>query len=147
MKMKECSICKEILPVTEFLKNNKNFRTWCRSCGRKRDRDYYHKNKIKRYQQSKKHRAKYKEKYNEIIRNFIRERSRKQKLILVEEHGGKCIKCGYNKFISALHFHHRDPSQKSFHLNGSRSLETKRKEAQKCDLLCANCHAEHTHGY
>ena len=33
---------------------------------------------------------------------------------LKEKMGGKCNKCGYNKCISALDFHHKDPSKKDF---------------------------------
>jgi hypothetical protein len=37
---------------------------------------------------------------------------KKQKL--VDYKGGKCIKCGYNKYIGNLAFHHLDPSKKDF---------------------------------
>lgn len=63
----------------------------------------------------------------------------------IKRMGGKCMKCGYNKCIEALQFHHRDPSKKSFELgqnDKTRSWKDYWKEAQKCDLLCANCHAE-----
>lgn len=59
--------------------------------------------------------------------------------------GNKCLICGYNKCISALEFHHRDPKEKDFHLGQdghSRSWERIKKEIDKCDLLCANCHRE-----
>jgi hypothetical protein len=63
---------------------------------------------------------------------------------LVEEWGGCCAVCGYDRCIGNLHFHHVDPSQKSFELNLSRgkALESYRKEAEKCVLVCANCHGE-----
>lgn len=59
--------------------------------------------------------------------------------------GGKCQKCGYSKCIAALTFHHRDPSQKDFQIGGnhSRSWSAIQAELDKCDLLCANCHAEY----
>lgn len=75
----------------------------------------------------------------------VSKRRKKVKEILVAEHGGKCIKCGYNRFIGSLQFHHRDPSQKKFGIakNGSTiALDRMREEAKKCDLLCANCHFE-----
>lgn len=73
-------------------------------------------------------------------------RALSRKLQLVEMLGGKCSKCGYDKNLSALHFHHIDPSQKNFKL-GMRILSNKRmefilEELKKCELLCANCHAE-----
>jgi transposase len=72
-------------------------------------------------------------------------RRRKIKQILVAEAGGACQLCGYDRCISALEFHHLVPSEKSFalsHRGVARSLEKARTEAQKCVLLCANCHAE-----
>jgi transposase len=75
----------------------------------------------------------------------VARRRRKVKAILVEEAGGKCILCGYSKHVVALHFHHVDPSTKSFGLGVrgiTRSISRLRAEASKCVLLCANCHAE-----
>lgn len=66
-----------------------------------------------------------------------------KKKILVEYKGGKCEKCGYNKCIEALDFHHIDPSQKEFGISSnSYSLERMKKEVDKCILVCANCHRE-----
>ena len=63
----------------------------------------------------------------------------------VKMRGGKCEKCGYDKSIYALQFHHIDPATKSFGLsNGetTKSWAEYQQELQKCILLCANCHAE-----
>jgi transposase len=75
----------------------------------------------------------------------VARRRREIKRTLVEEAGGKCLLCGYDQHLEALQFHHLDPGQKKFHLGQGgvcRSLERCRKEAKKCALLCANCHAE-----
>jgi Homeodomain-like domain-containing protein/helix-turn-helix protein len=72
-------------------------------------------------------------------------RRRKVKATLVEEAGGCCSLCGYDRYIGALQFHHLDPETKLFGLGVrgvARSLERCRDEARKCVLLCANCHAE-----
>jgi len=52
--------------------------------------------------------------------------------------------CGYDRAILNLHFHHVDPSTKSFGVSMCRgkSLARFREEAGKCVLLCANCHGE-----
>jgi hypothetical protein len=74
--------------------------------------------------------------------------SRKRKKLkkdLVEYKGGKCEKCGYNKCVAAMDFHHKDPKEKNFGLSGNgntQSWEKLTKEADKCLLLCANCHRE-----
>jgi hypothetical protein len=70
---------------------------------------------------------------------------RKIKETLVAGAGGKCVLCGYNRCLSALAFHHLDPTQKRLAIsqNGvTLSLASVRVEAQKCMLVCANCHAE-----
>ena len=69
--------------------------------------------------------------------------SRKKELVHL--HGGKCSICGYDKNYAALQFHHlRD---KSFNLTvtnlANRTWNALLKEAEKCILLCANCHSEH----
>jgi len=54
--------------------------------------------------------------------------------------GNKCKRCGYNKNIAALHFHHI--KSKSFPLNEAiRSMKIMINEVKKCILLCANCHS------
>lgn len=68
---------------------------------------------------------------------------RKLKMILYK--GGKCIKCNYDKCITALEFHHRDPTNKLFDIADSaynRNWERVKNEIDKCDLLCSNCHRE-----
>lgn len=72
-------------------------------------------------------------------------RRRRVKEVLVKEAGGRCAVCGYDRWIGALHFHHRDPAEKAFGIAAggmARSLERMRAEAKKCVLLCSNCHAE-----
>lgn len=80
----------------------------------------------------------------------VSEWRRRVKRTLVEEAGGACVLCGYDRCPAALHFHHLDPSQKEFVISRqgvTRSLAEARKEAAKCVLLCANCHAEVEAGY
>ena len=72
-------------------------------------------------------------------------RRRRVKLVLIEEAGGACALCGYDRSPVALQFHHREPDGKKFGIADggmARSLERAREEAAKCVLLCANCHAE-----
>ncbi len=75
----------------------------------------------------------------------VSHRRRKVKQILIDEAGGRCALCGYDRCVAALHFHHVDPATKSFHLSMqgvTRSIKAARAEMAKCVLLCANCHAE-----
>ena len=70
---------------------------------------------------------------------YMKKRRQRIKKTLVDEAGGKCIRCGYDKCIAALEFHHRNPDEKEFRLT-DRAMDKLRAEASKCDLLCANCH-------
>lgn len=72
-----------------------------------------------------------------------KQRSLLRKIQLINEFGGKCQECGYNKNIAALEFHHINPDEKEFQLDmRNTSIEKLRIEAAKCKLLCANCHRE-----
>lgn len=80
----------------------------------------------------------------------VAKRRQKVKQALVEEAGGRCIICGYDAYIGALEFHHKDPSTKLFGLSNkgmTYSLDKMRKEAAKCLLLCSNCHSEVEGGF
>ncbi len=77
----------------------------------------------------------------------VRERRRKLKLMAVEYKGGCCEnkKCGYNKCVDVLEFHHLDPNEKDFGIASdglTRSWEKIKEELDKCIMLCANCHRE-----
>ena len=94
-----------------------------------RNREYYLRNKEKIDQKSK-------TLYNERI------------MALKIERGAKCEKCGYSSNKKILQFHHIDPSTKLFEISSrykSKSLEVLRSEANKCQLLCPNCHYEITY--
>lgn len=57
--------------------------------------------------------------------------------------GGQYERCGYNKCLKALEFHHLDPAEKDFTISNDHfKLEEAIKESKKCILLCANCHRE-----
>ena len=71
-----------------------------------------------------------------------KERIFEKKSILVKEFGGKCTQCGYDKYISLLHFHHLDPTKKEFTIAHDKPLDKMREEAKKCILLCSRCHGE-----
>lgn len=62
---------------------------------------------------------------------------------LVEYKGGKCLDCNGTFPICCYDFHHRDYASKEFEISGPRLLlpfVDLCEEADKCDLLCSNCH-------
>lgn len=83
-------------------------------------------------------------KCKECIKDAVVGKRRRNKIKLVEYKGGKCEICGYDKCIDALEFHHLDPTEKEYGLsNGDTvSFEKMKEEADKCILVCANCHRE-----
>jgi 5-methylcytosine-specific restriction endonuclease McrA len=70
-------------------------------------------------------------------RKYMKERA-------VQYKGGKCLICNYNRCLTALEFHHLDPTVKDFAPTDmySKSWKTVLKELDKCVLLCSNCHRE-----
>ncbi|WP_272472494.1 hypothetical protein [Baekduia alba] len=81
--------------------------------------------------------------------DHVASRRRRLKLQLVNEAGGACVLCGYDRYPGALQFHHLEPATKRFAISDkgvTRSIEAARAEASKCILLCANCHAEVVRG-
>lgn len=76
-------------------------------------------------------------------------RRRQVKEQLIRDAGGKCSRCGYNKCVGALEFHHVEPEKKEYAISTSGKTlgyKTMKKEAEKCVLLCANCHREVEYG-
>ena len=119
MKEKKCVVCEVLL--------NGQKQKYCSNKCKQKDHYYRIKHQTNTY-------------HSQTIRAL------KRKLDLIESKGGCCSDCGYNKNVSALHFHHRDATQKQFKLGlrilSNRSWQAIKKEAEKCELLCANCHAE-----
>ncbi len=65
--------------------------------------------------------------------------------MLAAEAGGRCAICGYDRYLGALQFHHLDPNEKRIGLSRAGvtlAIDVLRVEAEKCVLLCSNCHAE-----
>ena len=86
-------------------------------------------------------------KYNDMNPNNYENqklRGLKRKYEAVLARGGKCERCGYDKNIAALDFHHINPDEKEFQIDmrhfSNHSLEKLQAELDKCILLCANCH-------
>lgn len=63
----------------------------------------------------------------------------------LEYKGYACCRCGYDRCIEALEFHHEDMTQKEFSIS-DRDLKLDwssiKQELDKCELVCANCHRE-----
>lgn len=117
-------------------------RRYCRICLSARFKRWYDKNKVSKIGKV----AKWQKDNPERLRVRRKRSYHEKKLILIEEFGGKCRRCGYNEYAGALDFDHINKEDKKYGvLRGNRSLEAAREEAKKCQLLCANCHRIKTH--
>jgi 5-methylcytosine-specific restriction endonuclease McrA len=82
------------------------------------------------------------------IKDAMRIKKRAVKHELLRYKGPICVVCGYDEYEGALHLHHRDPKEKEFTFSDTPindtdfNMDRMRKEADKCDVLCANCHFE-----
>lgn len=87
---------------------------------------------------------KYKDRREYIIK-AVQQRREKVRLMAIDYKGGSCRLCGYDRCTQALELHHLDPTKKDFGISNkgyTRSWEKVKEEADKCILLCANCHRE-----
>ena len=76
---------------------------------------------------------------SQVVIDFVKRRKSK----LIKVFNSKCCICGFDKWQSALEFHHVNPENKEFGLTvntTTKALEKQLEEARKCILVCANCH-------
>lgn len=76
---------------------------------------------------------------SQVVIDFVKRR----KSNLIKVFNSKCCICGFDKWQSALEFHHVNPENKEFGLTvntTTKALEKQLIEARKCILVCANCH-------
>lgn len=76
--------------------------------------------------------------------NYTLNKRLKFKEFCVNYKGGSCTRCGYDKVITALEFHHLNPNEKE--IEPSKMMNKKKEfiknELDKCILICSNCHRE-----
>ena len=91
-------------------------------------REYYYRNREKEIARSKR----IKKEHRKIIRDYVLDIKSKS----------QCKMCGYKEHPAALQFHHR-LKNKEFELANAKdySLDRVKKEIEKCEILCANCHS------
>lgn len=69
-----------------------------------------------------------------------------RKLYYIQQFGGCCNRCGYDKCSSALDFHHIDDTQKTEEISRLLYYKSNKQKAlletelKKCELICSNCH-------
>lgn len=94
----------------------------------------------------------YQREYQQRNAMRIAERQREYRLrrvnVLAAHKARPCADCGIQYPPYVMQFDHRDPESKQFTISDMRGLSLERlvQEIAKCDVVCANCHMERTHG-
>jgi len=130
-KIKSCTICHKNKDLWEF--------------------SFRHKKKVKRRSECKacesrmKHRHYIGNKKAYLDRN--RNRRAKNRTMLNELKNNPCMDCGQSFHYCQMHYDHREAKYKIGNISwlvNSHYLKVALKEIEKCDLVCANCHALRT---
>ena len=128
--MKHCSKCNTDRDESEFRNNKSRYdglQAYCISCEKEFQKEWYLNNKEKVIAKTK-------------IRNL--ENNRKiQSYIIQYLLNNPCVKCGESDIVVLEFDHLRD---KEFNISQGSSLEKIKKEIEKCQVLCANCHKRKT---
>lgn len=103
-----------------------------------KDRERYSTDELYREKKKQRNREQF-QKHKSKRAEAQRLRRQERRKILIEHLGGKCCGCGTTE---NLQFDHLDRTQKSFNIGKclDHSLEKLVAEADKCQLLCYNCH-------
>lgn len=128
--MKKCTVCK-VEKDTCYFNNHKSskdgLQNICKDCSKDKAKKYYHSNKT----HHQKNIYKNKERYKNMARNFIFEH--------FSTH--PCVDCG-NEDIRVLEFDHLSDKKMGVGrmVNAGYSITAIKKEIEKCEVRCRNCH-------
>lgn len=73
---------------------------------------------------------------------YIAGNRKRKKEFAVKLFGGKCQKCGYDRCIHSLAFHHVENKENNISILHTASWKRYLDELKKCVLICCNCHNE-----
>lgn len=130
--MKHCNRCDKNLDVSFFTPSASRYdglQTYCRECMKLYRIEHYQANK-KQYQDR-----------NKATKNQIRAMIRKAK-------DRPCMDCGVAYPYYVMDFDHRDSTMKEYTISQmipGGSISSVKREIEKCDVVCSNCHRERTH--
>ena len=128
--MKKCYTCDVDKPFEMFYKNSRRadgYQHQCKACANEASAES-EKRKPEKY---RKIRKKASHNLRVKMRDYKTERG--------------CQHCGINH-PAVLELHHTDPSVKDIHPSDSGSFKMFLQEAEKCIVLCANCHRKVHYG-
>jgi hypothetical protein len=126
-EIKHCTRCGKTKPVTEFHRHSEwGYQAWCKRCKSKVAAAHYQANKARRYAHNRRRQLEFRGWYTSL------------------KAGRPCADCGQTFDPVAMQWDHLPGSMKAGSLgdlvkHGNRKLVLK--EIEKCELVCANCHA------
>lgn len=124
---------------------------------REYDRLYYANNKekeiakVRRWQKRNPEKVKTidkvrRERNPEARREAVRQCNAKYRAIVIQAKSKSCVDCGRSYPPYVMDFDHREDKKFNIASWRSHSLQEILQEIAKCDVVCANCHRERTHG-
>lgn len=133
--MKTCTICKKEKPLDEFNKKKTSrdgLQSICRDCNKKASREYYSRNKEHHQQVVYKAKAKYRKEREDRFWELLE--------------GESCKDCGEedSRVLEFDHLENKKANIATMLANGC-AWDTIKKEIDKCDVVCANCHRIRTY--
>lgn len=138
---KKCSKCQKSKPLSEFAKNKSKkdgLSVNCRECKSAYNKAHYSGNKGYYVEKAERNKAPLIEAAQKIIN---------------EAKSVPCTDCHRSYPPYVMDFDHLDPNEKEFNISAIRSnvysikgLTRLKAEIAKCEVVCANCHRERTHG-
>jgi hypothetical protein len=124
---KLCRRCGELKPLSAFHHHKRDgSQAWCKECKSTVAAEHYQANKARRYAHNKRRQAEFRSWYTSL------------------KAGRPCADCGQVFHPAAMHWDHLPEYEKEAALgelvrHGSRQRIVE--EIEKCELVCANCHA------
>src|SRR5947207_14446937 len=124
--MKRCGKCGIEKPLAAFHRRGAGYQAWCRECRRQYDRQYHSKNVAKRRRQARLRHASFVAWFRALKTNT------------------PCADCGGSFHPAAMNWDHLPGTHKIADVGSlvtMHSYGAVMREIQKCELVCANCHA------
>lgn len=128
--IKRCSKC-ALETHHNLRKNGKYTYAWCADCMIEYKKRYYQENKQSYRKRQKK--------------TDNRRRDRAQNLVCSAK-DTPCVDCGIKYPYYVMQFDHLGDKEYTIARMITKSISLIQKEIDKCEVVCANCHAERTHG-
>jgi hypothetical protein len=126
--LKRCGKCGERRPVSDFHRRREGHQPWCKQCKSEYAAEYYRRHRVARLEYNRRQRVLYTERYHGL------------------KEGRPCADCGGLFPPVSMQWDHPPGVTKEAHVADLRLVSQARllDEIQKCELVCANCHAVRT---